>query len=237
MTPNTFEAYTATSNDHDIINPWGGYPGFTSIIVEDNNRAGENTWLAGLSCDFSSLGINGLSAFSTFTDSSTPKTGPHASPSQNKLDFTVDYQFQKLLDELWIRLRTAFITRDKSMGGQDMQDYRVIVNYRIPFKSLTANGKSYKLAIVAKADVDVRPASLDENAGHTIAMRGIIAPDIYIIRGCFQNGREVMDRRTAHGCRRIKRTMPSFLLNLDRRSCRGAAMAVSRGGDTVNTIG
>ncbi len=126
-------AYTATSNDHDIITPWGGYPGFTSIIVKDNDRAGENTWLAGLSYDFTSLGINGLSAFGNFTDSSTPKTGPHASPSQNELDFTVDYRFQKLLDGLWIRLRTAFITQDKSMGGQDMQDYRVIVNYRIPF--------------------------------------------------------------------------------------------------------
>jgi len=126
-------AYTATSNDHDIINPWGGYPGFTSIIVEDNNRAGENTWMAGVSYDFSFLGLNGLSAFTNFTDSSTPKTGPHASPSQSELDFTVDYRFQKFLDGLWIRLRTAFITQDKSMGGQDMQDYRVIVNYRIPF--------------------------------------------------------------------------------------------------------
>ena len=126
-------AYTSTANDHDIINPWAGYPGFTSMIVKDNNRAGENTWLAGLSCDFSSLGINGLSAFSNFTTSSTPKTGPQASPSQNELDFTVDYRFQKLLDGLWVRLRTAFITQDKTMGGQDMQDYRVIVNYRIPF--------------------------------------------------------------------------------------------------------
>jgi hypothetical protein len=126
-------AYTTTFNDHDIVNPWAGYPGFTSVIVKDNNRAGENTWLAGLSCDFSSLGIKGLSAFSSFTNSSTPKTGPQASPSQNELDFTVDYRFQKLLDGLWIRLRTALITQDKSMGGQDMQDYRVIVNYRIPF--------------------------------------------------------------------------------------------------------
>jgi hypothetical protein len=99
----------------------------------NNNRAGENTCLAGLSYDFSSLGIKGLSAFTTFTDSSTPKTGPHASPSQNELDFTVDYRFQRLLNGLWIRLRTALITQDKSMGGQDMQDYRVIVNYKIPF--------------------------------------------------------------------------------------------------------
>jgi hypothetical protein len=126
-------AYTSTSGDHDIVNPWAGYPGFTAMIVKDNDRAGENTWLAGLSYDFSSLGINGLSAFSNFTNSSTPQTGPHASPSQSELDFTVDYRFQKLLDGLWIRLRTAFITQDKAMGGQDMQDYRAIVNYRIPF--------------------------------------------------------------------------------------------------------
>jgi len=42
----------------------------------------------------------------------------------------VDYRFQKLLDGLWILLRAVFITQDRSMGGQDMQNYRVIVNYR-----------------------------------------------------------------------------------------------------------
>jgi hypothetical protein len=126
-------AYTSTSGAHDIINPWAGYPGFTAMIVKDNDRAGENTWLAGLSYDFSFLGINGLSAFSNFTNSSTPQTGPQASPCQSELDFTVDYRFQKFMAGLWIRLRTAFITQDKAMGGQDMQDYRVVVNYRVPF--------------------------------------------------------------------------------------------------------
>jgi hypothetical protein len=126
-------ACTSTSSNHDILNPWAGYPGFTTMIVKDNNRAGENTWLDGLAYDFSFVGINGLSAFSNFSNSSTPQTGPQAAPGQSEFDFTVDYRFQKFLDGLWIRLRTAFITQDKALGGQDMQDYRVICNYRIPF--------------------------------------------------------------------------------------------------------
>lgn len=47
----------------------------------------------------------------------------------------------------------------------------------------------------------------------------------------------MMDRRPAHGCGRIKRTIPSFLQNMDRRSRRGAAMTVSHSGDTVNAAG
>jgi hypothetical protein len=125
-------AYTATVGNHDIINPWGGYPGFTSIIEEDNDRAGEHTWLAGLSYDFSSLGIVGLNAFTNYTDSSTPKRGPNASPSQRELDFTLDYRFTKFLKGLWVRGRAAFVTQDKSMGGKEITDFRIIVNYPLP---------------------------------------------------------------------------------------------------------
>jgi hypothetical protein len=126
-------AYTATDSNHGIMNPWSSYPGFTSIIVEDNDRAGENTWLTGLSYDFSSIGINGLSILSNYTDSCTPKTGANASPSQRELDFTVDYRFNKLLKGLWLRFRAGFVNQDKSMDGQDMKDIRVIVNYKVPF--------------------------------------------------------------------------------------------------------
>jgi hypothetical protein len=101
--------------------------------VEDNDRAGENTWLTGLSYDFSSIGINGLSILSNYTDSCTPKTGANASPSQRELDFTVDYRFNKLLKGLWLRFRAGFVNQDKSMDGQDMKDIRVIVNYKVPF--------------------------------------------------------------------------------------------------------
>ena len=40
-------AYTfATNGDTNLRNPWSGYPGYTSVQVQDFNRAGENAFLA-----------------------------------------------------------------------------------------------------------------------------------------------------------------------------------------------
>ncbi len=90
---------------------------------------------------------------------------------------------------------------------------------------------------MTEADVDIRPASFDEDAGRSVAMSRFIAADVDIIRGGFQNGRKMMDHRTAHGSGRIKQTIPSFLQNLDQSSRRGATMTVSHGCDTVNAAG
>ena len=122
-------AYTGTGPDHDIVNPWGSYPGWTSIMEEDNDRAGEDTWLAGLSYDFSHAGIKGLSANTLHTFSRTPDSGPHASPDQTEHDLTVDYHLQGSLKHLWLRVRGAYVDQDEALGGEDFSDFRIIINY------------------------------------------------------------------------------------------------------------
>jgi len=127
-------ARTTVDNDADVRIPFGGYPGFASIIVQDFNRAGEDAWLVGLSYEFSRFGLDGLSAFSNFVDSDTPDNGSAASPDQQELDFTVDYRFPgELLKGLWIRARAAFVDQDGT-GADDINDYRVILNYSIPLQ-------------------------------------------------------------------------------------------------------
>jgi hypothetical protein len=122
-------AYTGAGPDHDIVNPWGSYPGWTSIMEEDNDRAGENSWLAGLTYDFSHAGIIGLSAYTMHTFSLTPDSGPHASPDQTEHDLTVDYLFQGSLKHLWLRVRGAYVDQDEDLGGEDYSDFRIIINY------------------------------------------------------------------------------------------------------------
>ena len=98
------------------------------------NRAGEDAWLIGLSYTFSRFGLDGLSAFSNFVDSDTPDNGSAASPDQQELDITVDYRFPgELLKGLWIRARAAFVDQDGT-GADDINDYRVILNYSIPLQ-------------------------------------------------------------------------------------------------------
>jgi outer membrane porin, OprD family. len=49
-------AYTKTANGADMQSPWGTYPGYTSVQVEDFYRAGESALMLRASYDFSSHG-------------------------------------------------------------------------------------------------------------------------------------------------------------------------------------
>jgi hypothetical protein len=127
-------ARTSVDNNDDVSSPFGGYPGFASVIVEDFNRAGEDAWLVGLHYKFSHFGLDGLSAFANFVDSDTPDNGSAESPDQQELDLTVDYRFSgKSVEGLWIRARAAFVDQNGT-GADDIKDYRIIVNYSIPLQ-------------------------------------------------------------------------------------------------------
>lgn len=66
-------AYTAIDGQKGIVNPWGGFPGFTIGIVMDNNRARERTCLGGTSYDFSRIGLKGFGVNMTYTKSAIKK--------------------------------------------------------------------------------------------------------------------------------------------------------------------
>lgn len=127
-------AHTSTDDDARIRSPFGGYPGYLSIIINDFNRAGEDAWLLGLSYDFSRVGLPGLSSFINYAEGNTPDSGANASPDQEELNITVDYRFKNgPLKDIWLRARAAFVEQDDDIaGGVDLQDYRFIVNYEIP---------------------------------------------------------------------------------------------------------
>ena len=55
-------AYTFTTNgDTNLRSPWSGYPGYTSVQVQDFNRAGENAFLLRAGYEFP--WVDGLSAY------------------------------------------------------------------------------------------------------------------------------------------------------------------------------
>lgn len=121
--------FTQTADNRDMINPWSGYPGYTSLMEEDCNLAGEKAWLLILSYDFSECGIQGLSSFVNVTGAWTPDEGSCKHPAQDEANLTVDYKLPGILDGLWIRLRAASVNESLSMDGDDYTDYRVYLNY------------------------------------------------------------------------------------------------------------
>jgi hypothetical protein len=127
-------AFSSTDDGAGIRNPYGGYPGYLSLMIESFNRADEDAWLVGASCDFSEIGLPGLSSFVNYAQGDTPDSGSNASPDQWEFDFTVDYRFQnRLFKGLWLRARAAFVDRDDDVAGAgDVEDIRVILNYDLP---------------------------------------------------------------------------------------------------------
>ena len=127
-------AFSSTDDDARIRSPYGGYPGYLSLMLSDFNRAGEDAWLAGASYDFASIGVPGLSGFANYAHGYTPDSGSSASSDQSEFDITVDYRFQShAVKGLWLRARAAFLDQDEDVaGGFDVRDYRVILNYTLP---------------------------------------------------------------------------------------------------------
>jgi len=125
----------SSTDEARIRNPFGGYPGYLSLMVQSFNRAREDGWLVGLSYDFSRLGLPGLSGFVNYAEGDTPDSGPRASPDQEEFDITLDYRFQsRPLRGLWLRARAAVLDQDDDVpGANDVDDYRVILNYQRSF--------------------------------------------------------------------------------------------------------
>jgi hypothetical protein len=122
-------AFSITADMQNIMNPYGSYPGYLSLMEKDFNRAGEKAWLLGFSYDFKGY-VTGLSAtfnFARGTDAVDPATRG-ALPNENEWDLTVDYRIAKgPLRGMWVRARYAYVSFDS--GGGHSNNVRLIINY------------------------------------------------------------------------------------------------------------
>src|SRR6266404_1950103 len=122
-------AFTHAWGDANLRNPWSGYPGYTSVQVQDFNRAGESAFLLRAGYDFpwvDGLSAYGLAVFGTDPDSATQFR-------QNEFDSNLQWAPTKgLLKGLSLRLRYAVV---KQFGGDvhNLTDFRAICNYEIKF--------------------------------------------------------------------------------------------------------
>ena len=126
--------YTTDSRGTDLQSPWSGYPGYTSVQVQDFNRAGESAFIAKASYDFKRLGLEGVTAYALFVHGWGRVDPSTKDPVPDENEFDMDLQWRptwKFLKGLWFRARYAYVhqyERDKST----QHDFRVIVNYDFP---------------------------------------------------------------------------------------------------------
>jgi len=130
--------YTHTQKGADMQSPWSGYPGYTSVQVQDFNRSGENAFMVKGSYDFKGLGLEGVTAYALFVHGwgrVDPITKAKVA-DENEFDVDVQYRPQwKFLKGLWFRVRYAMVHQyegPQTTIKDTINDFRVIVNYDIP---------------------------------------------------------------------------------------------------------
>jgi len=115
--------FTSAGGNANMQTPWSGYPGYTSVQVEDFNRDGENAWLLRAAYKFKK--VKGLSIYTLYVDGSDPD-----SPSEyakNEWDFNLQWDVPEgPLKGLMARLRYAQVDQD-APGVSDLKDLRVMV--------------------------------------------------------------------------------------------------------------
>jgi len=123
-------AYTDTAGGDAMRSPWGGYPGYTSVQVENFNRAGESAVMLRGFYDFSAQGLKGISAYALWVHG----TGVKA-PQYNEDEVDLNLQWtpdeSSALRGMSFRLRYAKVMQDGG-GDPDIDDFRIIVNYDFP---------------------------------------------------------------------------------------------------------
>jgi hypothetical protein len=124
-------AYTVAAKGADLQTPWGGYPGYTAVQVDDFDRAGEDAFLVKAAYDWAGLCLDGVSTYALFVHGWSrvdPSTG---APVPDEDEFDADFQWRPkiaMLDGLSFRTRYALVRQ--SEGDNDyIHDLRVIVNY------------------------------------------------------------------------------------------------------------
>ena len=122
-------AYTGAIGNTNMQSPWSGYPGYTSVQVQDFNREGENAFL--LRAGYELPCVDGLSAYALGVFGTTPdQSGQYR---QDEYDLNLQWAPPTgCLKGLALRLRYALVEQH---GGDvdNLTDFRVICNYTHTF--------------------------------------------------------------------------------------------------------
>jgi hypothetical protein len=117
---------TETAAGTGIRNPFGGDPTFNSLMISNFNNAGEKAYGAGITYDFSRLGLTGVRAFAAYAYGIMPTRR-----WEEEFNATVDYRIRTgPLKNFWLRLRYA---HNASNTAVPTEDFRVILNYTVNF--------------------------------------------------------------------------------------------------------
>ncbi|MEM6911307.1 MAG: OprD family outer membrane porin [Verrucomicrobiota bacterium] len=109
--------------------PFGGSPGFTSLMISDFDRPEELALRAGALLNLESLGLKGLTTSLSLGHGTPLGNGTDPLPDQSEFNLTLDYRPPAPgWENVWLRLRYGENERDTRIS-----DFRIIANYSVSF--------------------------------------------------------------------------------------------------------
>lgn len=119
--------FTSTDDESDMRNPWSSCPGYTSVQVQDFNRAGEEATIVKVGVDLcKALDLAGMSTYALWVHGWDRVAGPN----EDEIDLDLQWRpWQRGWKALNFRLRYAYI--DQRDTGDTLTDFRFIINYDI----------------------------------------------------------------------------------------------------------
>ena len=121
-------AWTSTGNETATQSPWSGYPGYTSVQVEDFNRAGEDAWMLRAAYNFQ--GVPGLSTYALYVNGNDPEGD--TTYAKEEFDFNLQWAAPAgTWQGLALRFRYAVVDQDDP-ASSNLNDLRLIVDYVPP---------------------------------------------------------------------------------------------------------
>jgi hypothetical protein len=124
-------AYTTADSGADLQNPWSSFPGYTSVQVQDFNRAGEDALMVKGSYDFSRIGLDGVTAYALWVHgwNAINPTSKTTVFQQDEYDGDLQWRPKSgALKGFWFRARYAHVEQ-RGVGDQSLDDFRFIINY------------------------------------------------------------------------------------------------------------
>jgi hypothetical protein len=111
----------------DMINPWGGYPGYTAVQVENFYRAGENATMLRLAYNFPR--VTGLSAYALWVHGSSPDVVKEYAQTEYDVNLEWTPKF-RILRGLKLRARYGHVSQAEP-SNQHEDDLRLIAYYEL----------------------------------------------------------------------------------------------------------
>jgi len=117
----------STASGTDMRNPWGAYPGYTAVQIENFYRAGENATMLRAAYNFPRF--TGLSVYALWVDGSTPNVNKQY--AQKETDLNVKWNPQS---PAWKQLTLLVRYGHVSQGGptdQHEDELRLVLYYQL----------------------------------------------------------------------------------------------------------